>query len=59
MTPTVIQGLIELIVTEMQSEATTHDLQVNAFLASTVRYIQFHKHKDDRAAERYSDIQVP
>ncbi len=55
---TVIQGLLELIVTDMQSESTTHDPEVDAFLASTVRYIQFQKQKGDSIAERYASIQV-
>lgn len=58
-TSTIIQGLLELIVTEIQSENTAQDMQVDAFLANTLRYIQFQKHKDDSVAERYSDIQVP
>ncbi|KAH9541149.1 hypothetical protein CY35_14G045900 [Sphagnum magellanicum] len=57
-TSSVIQGLLELIVTDMQSEATTHDLEVDAFLASTVRYIQFQKQKGDSIAERYASIEV-
>jgi vacuolar protein sorting-associated protein 35 len=58
-TSTIIQGLLELIVTEIQSENTTQDMQVDAFLANTLRYIQFQKQKGDSVAERYSDIQVP
>lgn len=58
-TSTIIQGLLELIVTEMQSENTTHDLQADAFLASTLRYIEFQKHKGDSVADRYVDIEVP
>ena len=57
-TSTIIQGLLELIVTEIQSENTTQDLQVDAFLANMLRYIQFQKHKGDVVAERYIDIQV-
>ncbi len=57
-TSSVIQGLLELIVTDMQSEATTHDLEVDAFLASTVRYIQFQKQKGDSIAEQYASIEV-
>ena len=58
-TSTIIQGLLEIIVTEIQSENTTQDLQVDAFLANMLRYIQFQKHKGDVVAKRYIDIQVP
>lgn len=57
-TNTVIQGLIELIMTEMQSENSTQDPMVDAFLASTLRYIRFQKQKGDSVAERYAAIEV-
>ncbi|KAI5064024.1 hypothetical protein GOP47_0020694 [Adiantum capillus-veneris] len=57
-TNSVIQGLIELIVTELQSENTTQDPMVDAFLASTLRYIRFQKQKGDGVAERYAAIEV-
>ncbi|KAH7286873.1 hypothetical protein KP509_32G026000 [Ceratopteris richardii] len=57
-TNAVIQGLIELIVTEMQSENTTQDPTVDAFFASTLRYIRFQKQKGDGVAERYAAIEV-
>ena len=37
----------------------TQDLQVDAFLANMLRYIQFQKHKGDVVAKCYIDIQVP
>ncbi|MCO5594828.1 hypothetical protein L7F22_048862 [Adiantum nelumboides] len=57
-TNTVIQGLIELIVTEMQSENSTQDPMVDAFLASTLRYIRFQKQRGDNVSERYAAIEV-
>uniref|UniRef100_A0A6N2KY00 Uncharacterized protein n=1 Tax=Salix viminalis TaxID=40686 RepID=A0A6N2KY00_SALVM len=44
-TSAAIQGLIELITNEMQSDSTTPDPVSDAFLASTIRYIQFQKQK--------------
>ncbi|KAL1533356.1 Vacuolar protein sorting-associated protein 35B [Salvia divinorum] len=41
----VIQGLIELIKTEMQSDNTIANLVSDAFFTSTLRYIQFQKEK--------------
>ncbi|KAJ7571069.1 hypothetical protein O6H91_01G147500 [Diphasiastrum complanatum] len=57
-TSNLIQGLLELIGTELQSENTAQDRAVDAFFASTRRYIQFQKQKGDDLAERYSSIQV-
>ena len=57
-TSSVIQGLIELIVTEMQSENATQDPIVDTFLANTLRYIRFQKQKGDDMAERYAAIEV-
>ncbi|KAB2096505.1 hypothetical protein ES319_A01G112600v1 [Gossypium barbadense] len=44
-TSSAIQGLIEFINTEMQSDSTNPDSVADAFLASTLRYIQFQKQK--------------
>ncbi|KAH7286517.1 hypothetical protein KP509_32G010800 [Ceratopteris richardii] len=57
-TNSVIQGLIELIVTEMQSDNTTQDPMVDSFFASTLRYIRFQKQKGDGVAERYASIEL-
>lgn len=57
-TTEVIQGLIELIMTEMQSENSSQDPTVDAFLASTLRYIRFQKQKGENATERYAAIEV-
>ncbi|OIS97189.1 PREDICTED: vacuolar protein sorting-associated protein 35A-like [Nicotiana attenuata] len=51
-----IQSLIELITTEMQSETTTSDPAADAFLASTLRYIQFQKDKGGAVGEKYESI---
>lgn len=53
-----IQSLIELITTEMQSDSTNTDAAVDAFFASTLRYIQFQKHKGGAIGEKYEPIKV-
>ncbi|XP_030974465.1 vacuolar protein sorting-associated protein 35A-like isoform X2 [Quercus robur] len=53
-----IQGLIELITTEMQSDSTTPDPAADAFFASTLRYIQFQKQKGGAVGEKYEPIKV-
>ncbi|XP_020529558.1 vacuolar protein sorting-associated protein 35B isoform X3 [Amborella trichopoda] len=57
-TSNIIQGLIELIATEMQSDSSTHDPLADAFLASTMRYIQFQKQKGGLMGEKYEPIKV-
>uniref|UniRef100_A0A1D1YWX6 Vacuolar protein sorting-associated protein 35 n=1 Tax=Anthurium amnicola TaxID=1678845 RepID=A0A1D1YWX6_9ARAE len=57
-TSSVIQGLIELIRTEMQSDSTTSDPSADAFFSSTVRYIQFQKQKGGSMGEKYEPIKV-
>ena len=52
-----IRDLIELIATEMQSESATQDPSVDAFFASTLRYIQFQKQKGGAMGEKYDAIQ--
>ncbi|WOL15216.1 hypothetical protein Cni_G23997 [Canna indica] len=56
-TSSVLQGLIELIKTEMQSDSTS-DPSADAFLASTLRYIQFQKQKGGVMGEKYEPIKV-
>ncbi|KAL8134818.1 hypothetical protein AgCh_009724 [Apium graveolens] len=53
-----IQGLIELITTEMQSDNTTSDPAADAFFASTMRYIQFQKDKGGAVGEKYESIKI-
>ncbi|KAM3709819.1 hypothetical protein ACB098_02G204800 [Castanea mollissima] len=53
-----IQGLIELITTEMQSDSTTPDPAADAFFASTLRYIQFQKQKGGAVGEKYEPIKA-
>lgn len=57
-TSAAIQDLVELIKTEMQSETTTADPATDAFLASTLRYIQFQKQKGGVMGEKYDSIKV-
>lgn len=57
-TVTAIQGLIELIMNEMQSDTTTPDPAASAFLASTMRYIEFQKQKGGAVGEKYEAIKV-
>lgn len=53
-----IQGLIELIQTEMQSDNNTSNPSSDAFFASTLRYIQFQKLKGGAIGDKYSSIKV-
>ncbi|XP_011034992.1 PREDICTED: vacuolar protein sorting-associated protein 35B-like isoform X1 [Populus euphratica] len=57
-TSAAIQGLIELITNEMQSDSTTPDPASDAFFASTIRYIQFQKQKGGVMGERFGPIKV-
>ncbi|XP_019175131.1 PREDICTED: vacuolar protein sorting-associated protein 35B-like [Ipomoea nil] len=57
-TTAAIQGLIELIKTEMQSDSTTADPDSDAFFASTLRYIQFQKQKGGAMGDKYDPIKV-
>ncbi|KAK9271154.1 hypothetical protein L1049_026743 [Liquidambar formosana] len=57
-TSAAIQGLIELITTEMQSDSTTPDPASDAFFASTLRYIQFQKQKGGVMGEKYESVKV-
>ncbi|KAB5556765.1 hypothetical protein DKX38_007674 [Salix brachista] len=53
-----IQSLIELITTEMQSDNSASDPGADAFLASTLRYLQFQKQKGGAIGEKYEAIKV-
>ncbi|XWS20931.1 hypothetical protein CRYUN_Cryun30bG0011700 [Craigia yunnanensis] len=53
-----IQGLIELINTEIQSDSATPDTASDAFLASTLRYIQFQKQKGAVMCEKFESIKL-
>ncbi|KAE8010650.1 hypothetical protein FH972_007003 [Carpinus fangiana] len=57
-TVSTIQGLLELITTEMQSDSTSPDPSADAFLASTMRYIQFQKQKGGAVGEKYEAIKA-
>ncbi|KAI3464810.1 hypothetical protein Pfo_021473 [Paulownia fortunei] len=57
-TGSVIQGLIELIKTEMQSDSTTAIPASDAFFTSTLRYIQFQKQKGGAMGEKYDPIKL-
>nr|TKS00288.1 hypothetical protein D5086_0000185010 [Populus alba] len=53
-----IQSLIELITTEMQSDNSPPDPAADAFLASTLRYLQFQKQKGGAISEKYEAIKI-
>ncbi|KAL0332760.1 UNVERIFIED_CONTAM: Vacuolar protein sorting-associated protein 35A [Sesamum calycinum] len=53
-----IQDLIELIRSEMNGDNAPSDPAADAFLASTLRYIQFQKDKGGAVGERYELIKV-
>lgn len=53
-----IQDLIELIRNEMQGNNSASDPAANAFLASTLRYIEFQKDKGGAVGEKYKLITV-
>ncbi|XP_076903023.1 vacuolar protein sorting-associated protein 35A-like [Bidens hawaiensis] len=53
-----IQGLIELVTTEMQSDTATSDPAADAFFSSTIRYIQSQKAKGGPTAEKFEPIKV-
>ncbi|KAK6150276.1 hypothetical protein DH2020_015208 [Rehmannia glutinosa] len=53
-----IQSLIELIRSEMQGDNASSDPAADAFLASTLRYIQFQKDKGGAVGEKYKLIMV-
>ncbi|TYJ49162.1 hypothetical protein E1A91_A01G115100v1 [Gossypium mustelinum] len=57
-TSSAIQGLIEFINTEMQSDSTNPDSVADAFLASTLRYIQFQKQKGGVVGEKFESIKL-
>ncbi|KAK3007707.1 hypothetical protein RJ639_015052 [Escallonia herrerae] len=57
-TSAAIQGLIELIRTEMQNDTSTTDPASDAFFASTLRYIEFQKQKGGAMGEKYDPIKV-
>ncbi|PQP97058.1 vacuolar protein sorting-associated protein 35B isoform X2 [Prunus yedoensis var. nudiflora] len=57
-TSAAIQGLVELIKTEMQSDSTNVSPAPDAFFSSTLRYIQFQKQKGGVMGEKYAPIKV-
>ncbi|XP_011083463.1 vacuolar protein sorting-associated protein 35B-like isoform X2 [Sesamum indicum] len=57
-TASVIQGLIDLIKTEMQSDSATGGPASDAFFTSTLRYIQFQKQKGGAMGEKYEPIKL-
>ncbi|KAG6591260.1 Vacuolar protein sorting-associated protein 35B, partial [Cucurbita argyrosperma subsp. sororia] len=57
-TTAAIQGLIELITTELQSDLPSASPSSDAFFTSTLRYIQFQKQKGGVMGERYDSIKV-
>ncbi|KAK4390816.1 Vacuolar protein sorting-associated protein 35B [Sesamum angolense] len=57
-TASVIQGLVDLIKTEMQSDSATGGPASDAFFTSTLRYIQFQKQKGGAMGEKYEPIKM-
>ncbi|CAH1446325.1 unnamed protein product [Lactuca virosa] len=57
-TSAAIQGLIELIKTEMQSDTATPDQNSDAFFTCTLRYIQFQKQKGGAMGEKFDTIKL-
>lgn len=57
-TASVIQGLIELIQTDMQSDNSTANPVSDAFFTSTLRYIEFQKQKGGAMGEKYDSIKL-
>ncbi|KAM5565172.1 vacuolar protein sorting-associated protein 35B [Rosa sericea] len=57
-TSAAIQGLVELITTELQSDSSNVKPASDAFFASTLRYIQFQKQKGGAMGEKYASIKV-
>ncbi|XP_074562511.1 vacuolar protein sorting-associated protein 35B-like [Curcuma longa] len=57
-TGSVLQGLIELIKTEMQSDTSASDPSADSFFASTLRYIEFQKQKGGVVGEKYEPIKI-
>ncbi|KAL3640997.1 Vacuolar protein sorting-associated protein 35B [Castilleja foliolosa] len=57
-TASVIQGLIELIKTEMQSDGAAGKSASDSFFTSTLRYIQFQKQKGGAMGEKYDPIKL-
>lgn len=53
-----IQDLIELIRNEMHGDNSPSDPAADAFLASTLRYIEFQKDKGGAVGEKYKLITV-
>ncbi|KAM6543606.1 hypothetical protein CsatB_008053 [Cannabis sativa] len=55
-TNTAIQGLVELIRNELESDSTTRTS--DPFFSSTLRYIQFQKQKGGAMGEKFASIKV-
>ncbi|CAI5518230.1 unnamed protein product [Closterium sp. Naga37s-1] len=57
-TPVVLQGLIELITSELAVDGTTVDATVHSFHRATLAHIKDQKHKAGAIGEKYSEIQI-
>ncbi|KAL6207567.1 hypothetical protein ACLB2K_018524 [Fragaria x ananassa] len=57
-TSAAIQGLVELITNELQSDSSNVKPTSDAFFTSTLRYIQFQKQKGGAMGEKYASIKV-
>ncbi|XP_050363215.1 vacuolar protein sorting-associated protein 35B isoform X1 [Argentina anserina] len=57
-TSAAIQGLVELITNELQSDSSNGKPTSDAFFTCTLRYIQFQKQKGGVMGEKYASIKV-
>ncbi|CAI5477939.1 unnamed protein product [Closterium sp. Yama58-4] len=57
-TPVVLQGLIELITSELAVDGSTVDATVHSFFRATLAHIRDQKHKAGALGEKYSEIQI-
>ncbi|CAI5959282.1 unnamed protein product, partial [Closterium sp. NIES-64] len=57
-TPVVLQGLIELITSELAVDGATVDATVHSFYRATLAHIKDQKHKAGAIGEKYAEIQI-
>lgn len=57
-TSTIIQGMLELINNEVQSDSASLDHSTDTFFASTLEHIRDQKLKEDTVGELYASIQI-
>ncbi|CAI6012716.1 unnamed protein product [Closterium sp. NIES-65] len=57
-TPVVLQGLIELITSELAVDGATVDATVHSFYRATLAHIKDQKHKAGAIGKKYAEIQI-